>query len=98
MKISGKEDFLDEAVQIYRPADCLCPAAGRAGTQVGAVTRKMGIREQTFYCWKKKCGGLMPSEVRKLRQLEEEHARLRRLVADLSLDKEMLQEVIRKKL
>ena len=69
------------------------------GTQVAEVTRKMGISEQTFYRWKKKFGGLMPSEVRKLRQLEEEeNARLRRLVADLSLDKEMLQEVIRKKL
>jgi putative transposase len=68
------------------------------GTQVTEVTRKMGISEQTSYRWKKKFGGLMPSEVRKLRQLEEENARLRRLVADLSLDKEMLQEVIRKKL
>jgi len=68
------------------------------GTQVAEVTRKMGISEQTFYRWKQKYGGLMPSEVRKLRQLEEENARLRRLVADLSLDKEMLQEVIRKKL
>ncbi len=66
--------------------------------QGGEVTRKMGISEQTFYRWKKKFGGLMPSEVRKLRQLEEENARLRRIVADLSLDQEMLQEVIRKKL
>jgi putative transposase len=98
MKLSGKEDFLDEAVPVYRPADCLCPAAGRAGDPVAEVTRKMGVSEQTFYRWKKKFGGLMPSEVRKLRQLEEENARLRRLVADLSLDKEMLQEVIRKKL
>ena len=57
----------------------------------------MGTGEQTFYRWEKKLEGLMPSEVRKLRQLEEENARLRRLVADLSLDKEMLQEVIRKK-
>ena len=57
------------------------------GTQVAEVTRKMGVSEQTFYRWKKKFGGLMPSEERKLRQL-----------ADLSLDKEMLQEVIRKKL
>ena len=68
------------------------------GTTVAEVIRKMGISEQTFYRWKKKFWGLMPSEVRKLRQLEEENARLRRLVADLSLDKEMLQEVIRKKL
>ncbi len=94
----NEEDFLDETVPVHRPADRLCPAAGRAGAAVGEVTRKMGISEQTFYRWKKKFGGLMPSEVRKLRQLEEENARLRRLVADLSLDKEMLQEVIRKKL
>ena len=99
MKISGKEDFLDEAVPIYRPADCLCPAAGRAG-DAGRLRlpARWAISEQTFYRWKKKFGGLMPSEVRKLRQLEEENVRLRRLVADLSLDKEMLQEVIRKKL
>ncbi len=68
------------------------------GTTVGEVCRKMGISEQTFYRWKKRYGGLMPSEVRRLKQLEEENARLRRLVSDLSLDKEMLQEVIRKKL
>ena len=61
-----------------------------AGTPVLEVCRKMGVTEQTFYRWKKKFGGLMPSEVRKLRQLEEENSRLRRLVADLSLDKEML--------
>ena len=69
-----------------------------AGTAVLEVCRKMGISEQTFYRWKKKFGGMMPSEVRKLKQLEEENQRLKRLVADLSLDKEMLQEVIRKKL
>jgi len=68
------------------------------GTSVGERIRKMGISEQTFYRWKKKYGGLMPSEVRKLKQLEEENKRLKSLVADLSLDKEMLQEVIRKKL
>ena len=58
----------------------------------------MVISEQTFYRWKKKFGGLMPSEVRKLRQLEEKNARLCRLLAALSLDKEMFQEVIGKKL
>ena len=68
------------------------------GTSVSEIIRKMGISEQTFYRWKKRFGGLMPSEVRKLKQLEEENKRLKRLVADLSLDKEMLQEVIRKKL
>ena len=68
------------------------------GTAVGEIVRKMGITEQTFYRWKKKFGGLMPSELRRLKQLEEENRRLKRLLADLSLDKEMLQEVIRKKL
>lgn len=65
------------------------------GTQVAGVTHKMGISEPTFYRWKK-YGGLMPSEVRGLRQLEEENAGQRRLMAGLSLAKEMLQEVIRK--
>ena len=69
-----------------------------SGTAITEVCRKLGISEQTFYRWKKRYGGLMPSEVRKLRQLEEENGRLKRIVADLTLDKEMLQEVIRKKL
>lgn len=60
--------------------------------------RKMGVSEATYYRWKRKYGGPMPSEVQRPRHLEEENARLRRLVADLSLDKEMLQEVARKKL
>ena len=68
------------------------------GTRVAEVCRKMGISEATFYNWKKKFGGLGVSEVRRLKQLDEENRRLKRLVADLSLDKEMLQEVIRKKL
>ncbi len=57
----------------------------------------MGISEATFYNWKKKFGGMGVTELRRLRQLEEENQRLKRLVADLSLDKEMLQEVIKKK-
>ena len=69
-----------------------------SGTPVGDVCRKMGVSEQTLYRWKKRFGGLMPSEVRRLKQTEEENVRLRRLVADLSLDKERLQEVIGKKL
>jgi putative transposase len=68
------------------------------GTSVEVVCRKMDVSPATFFRWKQKFAGMMPSEVRKLKQLEEENARLRRLVADLSLDKEMLQEVIRKKL
>jgi putative transposase len=68
------------------------------GTAVAEVCRKAGISEQTYYRWRKKYGGLMPSEMKRLKQLEEENSRLKRLVADLSLDKEMLQEVVRKKL
>jgi putative transposase len=60
------------------------------GTPVAEVIRKMGICEQTFYRWKKLYGGLGPSEVRRLRQLEEENRRLKQMVADLSLDKHML--------
>lgn len=67
------------------------------GTTVEEITRKMGITVATFYRWKQKFGGLMPSEVRRLKQLEEEVRRLKQLVADLSLDKHMLQEVLAKK-
>lgn len=68
------------------------------GTRVSEVCRKMGIAEATFYNWKKKYGGLGVSELRRLKQLEEENARLKRMVADLSLDKQMLQDVLTKKL
>lgn len=67
------------------------------GTPVYEVCRKMGISDATFYIWRKKYGGLGPSEVRRLKQLEEENAKLKRLVADLSLDKAMLQDVLAKK-
>jgi len=67
------------------------------GTPVKEVLRKMGITEQTFYRWKKKYGGMMPSDLRRLRQLEEENRQLKKLVADLSLDKQMLQDVLSKK-
>lgn len=67
------------------------------GTRVEEVCRKMGISEASFYNWKKKFGGMGVTELRRLKQLEEENQRLKRLVADLSLDKEMLQEVIKKK-
>jgi putative transposase len=67
------------------------------GTPVKEVIRKMGITEQTFYRWKKKYSGMLPSDLRKLRQLEEENRQLKKLVADLSLDKQMLQDVLSKK-
>ena len=68
------------------------------GTSVEEVCRKAGISQQTYYRSRKKYAGLMPSELRRLKQLEEENSRLKRMVADLSLDKEMLQDVIRRKL
>jgi putative transposase len=68
------------------------------GTPVLEVIRKMGISEQTFYRWKKKYGGLGMNELRRLKQLEEENRTLKQMVADLSLDRHMLQEVLSKKL
>lgn len=69
-----------------------------AGSPVQEVIRQMGISEQTFYNWKKKYGGLGPSELRRLKQLEDENRQLKRMVADLSLDKQMLQDVLSRKL
>lgn len=69
-----------------------------AGTPVSDVCRSLGISEATFYNWRKKYGSMGASEVRRLRQLEEENSRLKRVVADLTLDKHILQDVIRKKL
>ena len=68
------------------------------GTRISEVCRKMGIADATFYNWKKKYGGLGIREVRRLKQLEEENGKLKQLVADLSLDKKMLQDVLSKKL
>ena len=68
------------------------------GMAVAEICRKLGVAEATFYNWKKKYGGLGPSELKRLRQLEEENRQLKQLVADLSLDKAMLQEVVKKKL
>ena len=67
------------------------------GTPVTEVCRKMGISEQTYYRWKKQYVGMGVEELRRLKVLEEENRKLRQLVADLSLDKQMLQDVLRKK-
>ncbi len=69
-----------------------------SGTQVGDVCRQMGISEATFYVWKKKYGGLSLTELRELRQLREENAKLKRLVADLTLDRHVLQGIVKKKI
>ncbi|MGI9415077.1 MAG: IS3 family transposase, partial [Hyphomicrobiales bacterium] len=67
------------------------------GTPVAEVCRKAGVSDATFYTWRKKYAGLMPSDMKRLKQLEEENNKLKRLVADLSLDKAMLQDVIKRK-
>ena len=64
---------------------------------VGDVCRQVGISEQTFYRWKKTYGSMLPSEARELKQLRDENTKLKRLVADLSLDKVMLQDIVQKK-
>ena len=68
------------------------------GTRIDEICRKMGISDATFYKWRQKYGGMGPPELRKLKQLEEENSKLKRIVADLSLDKAMLQDVLSKKL
>ena len=66
------------------------------GTTVGEVCRKLGVSEQTFYRWKRKYAGIGVAELRRLRQVEDENRRLKQLVADLTLDRQMLQEALRK--
>jgi putative transposase len=86
-----KSKFTDEQIAFaLRQAE--------TGTRVKEVCRKMDISEATFYNWKKKFGGLGVAELRRLKQLEDENRRLKRMVADLSLDKQMLQDVLSRKL
>ena len=71
---------------------------GEEGTPVAEICRKAGISQATYFNWKRKYAGLMPSEMKKLRELEDENRRLKKIVADLMLDKEMLQDVVKRKL
>ena len=71
---------------------------GADGVGVAEICRKVGISQATYFNWKKRYDGLLPTEMRRLKQLEDENAKLKRIVADLTLDKEMLQEVVRRKL
>ena len=67
------------------------------GTSASDIARRLGIAEQTFYRWKKQYGGLEPGQARELKQLREENAKLKQVVADLSLDKAMLTDIAKKK-
>jgi putative transposase len=87
--VKKKRFSVEQIVAVLKEAELGTPAA--------ELIRKIGISEQTFYRWKKVYGGLEPSQARRLKQLEEENAKLKRLVADLSLDKIMLQDVLKKK-
>lgn len=71
---------------------------GDEGVPVAEICRKAGISQATYFNWKKKYAGMLPAEMKKLKQLEDENARLKKIVADLTLDREMLQDVIRRKL
>ena len=71
---------------------------GEEGTPVAEIYRKAGISQATYFNWKKKYSGMLPTDMKKLRELEDENRRLKKIVADLSLDKEMLQDVIKRKL
>jgi len=70
---------------------------GEEGTPVAEICRKTGISQETYFSWKKKYAGLLPDEMRRLKQPKDENARLKKIVADLTLDREMLQDVIRRK-
>jgi putative transposase len=69
-----------------------------SGEKVADICRKLGVSQASFYVWKKQYAGMGVQELRELRQLREENSRLKRLVADLSLDRQILQEVVAKKL
>jgi putative transposase len=71
---------------------------GEDGTPVAEICRKAGISEATYFNWKNKYAGLLPTEMKRLKQLEDENAQLKKVVADLTLDREILQDVIRRKL
>jgi putative transposase len=65
------------------------------GMTIGDISRKLGITEQTYYRWRKEYGGMRVDQAKRLKELEKENVRLKKLVADLSLDKEILKEAVR---
>jgi len=71
---------------------------GEEGATVSKICRKAGISQVTYFNWKKKYAGMLPTDMKRLRELEDENSRLKKVVADLALDKEMLQDVLKRKL
>ena len=88
----------DESLEVFGRSEGVHSQAGCRWHAGGGYLRKAGISQATYFNWKKKYDGLLPTEMRRLRQLEDENAKLRKVVADLSLDKEMLQDALRRKL
>jgi putative transposase len=88
--VAKKEHTEEQIMRALRQAE--------GGARVADICREHGVSEATFYVWKKKYSGLALNELRELRQLREENAKLKRLVADLSLDRHILQEIVQKKL
>ena len=89
----------DENITVSRtPQKAFILRQGADGVPVADICRKAGISQATYFNWKKKYEGMQPPEMRRLKQLEDENAKLKKIVADLSLDREMLQDVIRRKL
>jgi putative transposase len=89
----GKRTEPEKIVRLLRDAE----AELAGGKTVAQVVQKLGISEQTFYRWRRWYGGMQVDEAKRLKELEAENARLKRLVAELALDKQMLQEVVRGK-
>jgi putative transposase len=85
-------------IEIQREPNCIHFGPGNEGAPIGEVCRKTGISEATFYNWRAKNGGLLPLEMKRLRQLEGENAKLKKLVAGLSRTKATLQDVVRRKI
>jgi putative transposase len=85
----GKRFSEEQVIAVLKEAE--------AGAKTADLCRRHGVSEQTFYRWKTRYGGLEVSDLRRLRQLEDENSRLKRLVADLTLDNQALKELIRKK-
>lgn len=90
MKRNGKRYKEEQIIYALRQVD--------GGRRIGDVCREMGVAEQTYHRWKKKYAGMGVTELRRLKKLEDENSSLRKLVADLSLDKHILQEIVEKKL
>ena len=90
MKRNGKRYREEQIIYVLKQVE--------GGRRICEVCRELGVSEQTYHRWKKQYGGMGVSELRRLKQLEDENASLRKLVADLSLDKHILQEIVSKKL